>query len=82
MPSPYLYIPNIIGKALDGYIFTDVSSLTISYILINTIKNELHVTFLSHEITGYSVILGVNLSGRIEIPGEVHLQVRYKPNVI
>jgi hypothetical protein len=49
--------------------------------LINTIKDELPMTFVSFRIIVYLAILGVNLPGRIENLGEVHLQVHYKPNV-
>jgi hypothetical protein len=48
---------------------------------INTIKDKLHVTFMSFRIILYPVILGVNLPDLIEISGEVHLQVRYKASV-
>jgi hypothetical protein len=37
---------------------------------------------VSLRITVYLVILDVNLPGRIEILGKVHIQVRYKPNSI
>jgi hypothetical protein len=40
------------------------------------------MTFVSLGITVYPVILGVNLPDRFEISEEVHLQVRYKPNII
>jgi hypothetical protein len=36
---------------------------------------------VSFRIIVYLAILGVNLPGRIENLGEVHLQVHYKPNV-
>jgi hypothetical protein len=48
--------------------------------LINTIKDELLATFVSLRIIVYPAILYVNLPGRFEISGEVHLQVCYKPN--
>jgi hypothetical protein len=52
------------------------------YHIINTIKDELPVTFASLRIMVYPAILGVDLHGRFHISGEVHLQVRYKASVI
>jgi hypothetical protein len=48
---------------------------------INTIKDELLVTFISLRIIMYSAILGVYLPFLFEISGEVHLQVHYKVSV-
>jgi hypothetical protein len=45
---------------------------------INTIKDELHVTFVSLGIIVYPVIY---MADRFKISGEVHLQVCYKANV-
>jgi hypothetical protein len=45
------------------------------------IKVELPMTFVSLISIVYPAILAINLPGRIEILGEVHLQVRYKPSV-
>jgi hypothetical protein len=39
------------------------------------------MTFVSLISIVYPAILAINLPGRIEILGEVHLQVRYKPSV-
>jgi hypothetical protein len=52
-----------------------------SFVFINTIKDELPLIFVSFRIIVYPAILRVNLPGRIEILGNVHLQVRYKPSV-
>jgi hypothetical protein len=50
-------------------------------LLINTIKDELHATFVSLGIIVYPAILGINLPCQSEILAEVHLQVRYKASV-
>jgi hypothetical protein len=52
-----------------------------SLYIINTIKNELFVIFVTLEIVVYLAILCVNLLVRFKISGEVHLQVRYKHSV-
>jgi hypothetical protein len=41
--------------------------------IINTLKNELSVTFVSLGIIMYPAILGVNLPCRFEFSGKVHL---------
>jgi hypothetical protein len=50
-------------------------------IIINTIKAEPPVIFVSLGIIVYPAILGVNLPDQFEISVEIHLQVRYKPSV-
>jgi hypothetical protein len=49
--------------------------------LINTIIDELHVTFVSLRLIVYPAILGAYLPFWFKISGEVHLQVHYKAGV-
>jgi uncharacterized membrane protein len=49
--------------------------------IINTMKDELSVTFISFKIIVYPANLCVNLPSRFEILEEVHLQIRYKLSI-
>jgi hypothetical protein len=62
-----LYFPRFVSHVLDN--------------LINTINDVLSLTFVPVKIIVYPSTLCVNLTYQIEISGEVHLQVCYKPNI-